>query len=904
VATTCGTGGTKTNDAAGSFDCTFPDGPATPTVSAQATDSDGAAGNTATQNVTVTNVAPTVAFTSAPATANEGDTVHYTYSISDPGQDTVQSVATGCGSDGSLSNATNTDSGGSFDCKFLDGPDTSAVTVRATDSDGAAGNTVTQTVTVANVAPTVAFTAAPYSANEGQTKTYTYSISDPGVDTVNSVSVSCGSNGTLGASTNTDTSGSFNCTFPDGPATSTVTVKATDSDGASGNTDSKPVTVTDVAPTVAFTNAPTSANEGETKTYTYSISDPGQDTESVAVSCGANGNVSNASNTPTSGSFDCTFPDGPASSTVTATATDSDAATGNTASQSVAVANVAPTVTFTSAPATANEGETKTYTYSISDPGQDTVTSVATSCGLGGTKSNASNTNTSGSFDCTFPDGPATPTVSAQATDSDSSAGNTATQAVSVSNLPPSTPTLLTPADASSTNDNTPTFTWTGSTDPAGSNDTITYQIQAYNGTCGVGTAAINATTTSTSYTPTTSLADGTYCWRVQANDEDGGSSAFASRTLTVDAAPLTVTINQAATQTDPTSSQPVEFTVVFNKPVTGFSNSGVGMSGTAGGSASWISNVYDSGDHKTYSVKISGMSTSGTVVATVKAGVAQDAAGNLNAASTSTDNSVTWQSTAGNATPVVTITSPSFGAVYAKGAAAVNPLTLTAKFSDSDNGPWTWKVNWDDNGTTTSGTVSGTSATNSPFSATHAFLNPGVYTINVTVKDNLGAVGTASVWIVVFDPSGGYVTGGGWLNVGPGSYTADPTLSGRANFGFNSQYKKNALIPTGETEFNFQVGNMNFHSTAYNWLVVSGFKAQYKGTGTINGAGSYSFTLTAWDADLAAGNIPGDEFRILITDDNNHNAVVFDNRNGSPTDVDTANPQLIDGGSIVIHKA
>ena len=29
----------------------------------------------------------------------------------------------------------------------------------------------------------------------------------------------------------------------------------------------------------------------------------------------------------------------------------------------------------------------------------------------------------------------------------------------------------------------------------------------------------------------------------------------------------------------------------------------------------------------------------------------------------------------------------------------------------------------------------------------------------------------------------------------------------------------------------------MNFHSTAYTWLVVSGYKAQYKGTGTINGS-------------------------------------------------------------------
>jgi hypothetical protein len=31
---------------------------------------------------------------------------------------------------------------------------------------------------------------------------------------------------------------------------------------------------------------------------------------------------------------------------------------------------------------------------------------------------------------------------------------------------------------------------------------------------------------------------------------------------------------------------------------------------------------------------------------------------------------------------------------------------------------------------------------------------------------------------------------------------------------------------------------------------------------------------------------------------------VIFDNSNGSPTDMDTANPEAISGGSIVIHKA
>src|SRR5207244_10989212 len=54
--------------------------------------------------------------------------------------------------------------------------------------------------------------------------------------------------------------------------------------------------------------------------------------------------------------------------------------------------------------------------------------------------------------------------------------------------------------------------------------------------------------------------------------------------------------------------------------------------------------------------------------------------------------------------------------------------------------------------------------ATPSPatFQASHAFTNPGVYTINVCVKDSTGTNGCASVWIVVYDPNGGFVTGRG----------------------------------------------------------------------------------------------------------------------------------------------
>ncbi len=102
---------------------------------------------------------------------------------------------------------------------------------------------------------------------------------------------------------------------------------------------------------------------------------------------------------------------------------------------------------------------------------------------------------------------------------------------------------------------------------------------------------------------------------------------------------------------------------------------------------------------------------------------------------------------------------------------------------------------------------------------------------------------------VVVYDPSAGFVAGGGWIDSPAGVYTADPPLTGKANFGFVSKYKKGAPVPTGNTEFQFKAGNLNFHSTSYDWLLITGSDyAKFKGTGAINGEGEYKFML--WDGD------------------------------------------------------
>ncbi|HQG03740.1 MAG TPA: Ig-like domain-containing protein, partial [Thermoleophilia bacterium] len=107
---------------------------------------------------------------------------------------------------------------------------------------------------------------------------------------------------------------------------------------------------------------------------------------------------------------------------------------------------------------------------------------------------------------------------------------------------------------------------------------------------------------------------------------------------VTYDATAPTVTINQAPGQADPTNRSPISFTVTFSEPVTGFTSEDVTLSGAAGAGT-----VVVAGSGATYTVAVSGMTRQGTVVASLPAGAAQDAAGNPSLASTSTDNEVTY---------------------------------------------------------------------------------------------------------------------------------------------------------------------------------------------------------------------------------------------------------------------
>lgn len=247
--------------------------------------------------------------------------------------------------------------------------------------------------------------------------------------------------------------------------------------------------------------------------------------------------------------------------------------------------------------------------------------------------------------------------------------------------------------------------------------------------------------------------------------------------------------------------------------------------------------------------------------------------------------------------------------------------ISASALFPDGfdlSNAIWDWG---DD--TTSTGTVDGNNA-----SGGHTYSTPGIYTITLQVNysetggscedpeggcpdgSDGGSGGSGSNggfgmaisadYVVVYDPDGGFVTGGGWIDSPLGAYTADIDLAGRAIFGFVSKYNNGASIPTGTTEFEFKVADLNFHSSDYEWLVIAGPTAKYKGTGTIKGAGNYGFMLSATDSSINGGG-DSDAFRIKIWDKDAFDSIIYDNKPLAGDDTNAATS--ISGGSIMIHK-
>jgi hypothetical protein len=612
----------------------------------------------------------------------------------------------------------------------------------------------------------------------------------------------------------------------------------------------------------ANAKGPYSGTEGSPIALTGEGSDPDGGPVTFAWSVNAPAGVCTIA-APTSPNTSITCDDNDDGSwMVTLTVTD-DEDTPATSTATLTVANVAPTINAKTAGVNVNEGSSIAFAVSnVTDPSTADATAgftYAFACdGV-----NFGSYGPSSTVTCPAGDGPGSVTIAAKAKDKDNGESAVVSSTFTVLNVAPS----VDAGTATATIDEGSTFSRAGSfTDPGPDSWTATVDYGDGGGAVALSLAGDKTFNLSHTYTN-----DGVFTVTVTVNDDDGGSNSDQ----------ITVTVNNVLPVVYPGLG------ATINEGST-FSRNG---SFTDPGADTWSATV-DYGDGSgVESLALSGKNfslshtyaddTNGPFTITIKVND-DDGFGSATVTITVLNVAPTLNAISGSVAPVAVNTSTS----------------ITFDFSDpaGTNDTYTGSVNWGD-GNTSSGTITPGG------SLPHTYTSAGVYTVCATVSDEDGGTSAEKCYsyVVVYDPNAGFVTGGGWINSPVGAYAAYPALTGKATFGFVSKYKKGMTTPDGNTEFQFHAAGMNFKSSAYEWLVVSGVKAQFKGTGTINGSGNYGFLLTAIDGQLNGGG-GTDKFRIKIWDKNNNDAVVYDNQ-VTGDNSDTANPTTtLGGGSINIQ--
>jgi uncharacterized lipoprotein NlpE involved in copper resistance len=246
--------------------------------------------------------------------------------------------------------------------------DNASYTVTVTvDDDGAQSGSDSFQVTVNNVAPTLNLSGGG-SVAEGALYTLAISHSDPGDDTIASYSIDWGDGGpaqTVTAAELATAGGSVTHIYADGAAggtARTITVNATDEDGTW--TQTKALTVNNVAPTIALTGNLT-VDEGSTFTLNLgAVADPGQDTPTSYTISWGDGVVEVVNSL---GDYTHVYADGTTNRTITVLVTDEDGQHANAGTHTVTVNNVAPAVVLTGADQTA-EGAAYALSLAGSDP--------------------------------------------------------------------------------------------------------------------------------------------------------------------------------------------------------------------------------------------------------------------------------------------------------------------------------------------------------------------------------------------------------------------------------------------------------------------------------------------------------------------------------------------------------
>ena len=277
----CGAGDWTAYGASASHACPTTDN-GTVMVKGQVRDDDGGESVEYSADVTVNNVAPSASF-NAPAESTRART-----STSPSPTSSIRARPTRTSTASSAAPATGlpTAASASHACPTTDNG-TVMVKGQVRDDDGGESVEYSADVTVNNVAPTVNL-SGPDTANEGDSKTYTFTVTDPGADTFSFVSRAADGLSHLRRVRRACwdyrlvAGGSFQCRFPDGPTRRTSPSRSRTMIGGISSPDTEqvdiiPVAIANVAPTVTAP-ANQSSDEGESKSFNLgSFSDPGPD---------------------------------------------------------------------------------------------------------------------------------------------------------------------------------------------------------------------------------------------------------------------------------------------------------------------------------------------------------------------------------------------------------------------------------------------------------------------------------------------------------------------------------------------------------------------------------------------------------------------------------------------------
>jgi probable HAF family extracellular repeat protein len=178
-------------------------------------------------------------------------------------------------------------------------------------------------------------------------------------------------------------------------------------------------------------------------------------------------------------------------------------------------------------------------------------------------------------------------------------------------------------------------------------------------------------------------------------------------------------------------------------------------------------------------------------------------------------------------------------------------------------------------------------------YSGACTYTSAGVYAVRATISDGDGGTSTPAFfrYVIVFDPAGGSVAASGFYAV-PGKGTR------KTHFTFDASFPGGGAAPNGTVRLWVPGGDMNFASSGVEMLVVSGDRAQFWGTGTLNGAPArFRITATAGKANGHGG--AADAIRIELWDASGA-TLLYDTQPGAAQDAPVTTP--IGGGNIRIR--